>query len=100
MSEAGRRIVDTLCEIPGDVTTVSIDGVRWVRAPEWKLIRTAPKDGSCILVTDSHRQDTWHIVSWEDDYESGYCWKASEFTAYRVDAFTHWMLLPSPPVQS
>ena len=61
--------------------------------PEWRLIDTAPKDGTPILVLDSifrrpwHYECEWNGIGWYHGFGDGW-----------PDANpTHWMPLPQPP---
>jgi hypothetical protein len=65
---------------------------------EWQPIKTAPKDGTPILIW--HQSEGTHMVQWEevtnDERQKGWCdgW-------YDIGTFcylaTHWMPLPEPP---
>lgn len=63
----------------------------------WRLIETAPKDGTPMLFCNwsSPDQDVLPITSgfWSRIAEEWY----SEISAHRIKP-THWMPLPAPPV--
>jgi len=70
---------------------------RLTDAQQWQDISTAPKDGTCVLVTD-HRDPT---RTWVAGYNAtmsrhGPVWKIAP-DGY-VLSVTHWQPLPTPPV--
>ncbi len=98
--------------VAGNLSAVTIEGRRWIRAPEWQPIETAPKDGTFFLAR-------YRLVSDEED-EHGRVIKRNVVEHFTVVAyyvfngfvefpwrgsfvrnmtFTHWMPLPDAPVQ-
>lgn len=65
---------------------------------EWRLIDTAPKDGSYILGYDANKPPEWrtdgeenpHIIQWD-----GGRWRIQ--LDGQTARPTHWMSLPDPP---
>lgn len=98
MSKAGAKIIEGLKDaVAGNFSAVTIEGQRWVRAPEWLPIATAPKDGTDILACDA-RVIGWMLVVSYDAEDLPVCWLTADGPAYHHDMFTHWMPLPEPPV--
>ena len=67
----------------------------------WKPIDSAPKDGSEILVSDATVKGGNMVVVFYD-YDEGkspYVWQTSDGISYHAEAFTHWQILPNPPVE-
>lgn len=56
---------------------------------QWEPIETAPKDGRDILVWDG---DSVSLAAWDNGW-----WVLVEYT---LSGVTHWMPLPSPPVET
>ncbi len=73
---------------------------------EWQDISTAPKDGTCILVTNEDAGGAW-VVGFKERYQSGMrCenpWMSRMLNHWHLPnqgasrAPTHWMPLPRPP---
>lgn len=85
-----------------------IDEVAKIILPEspWRLIATAPKDGTEILVK-VRGQNTYLVVAWDDeiwDAKSGQYrkqdlpWTTLDGPNYHIDTFSHWMPIPEPPL--
>lgn len=58
----------------------------------WRLIKTAPKDGTAILVSDGLNPAT--AVCWIARYK---LWAMLGIDGQSVDGPTHWMPLPELP---
>jgi hypothetical protein len=73
-------------------------------AMAWQPIKTAPKDGTLILIYDPTVRPYWphslsvDVVCWDDVWEGGNTWRSSGYTDYAntYPAATHWMPLPEP----
>lgn len=90
----GAKIIEGLKDaVAGNFSSVYIEGQHWVRA-DWQPIETAPKDGTRVLVAD---ENVWMAVArnWPCN---GY-WIEDAASGMRLNPPTHWMPLPSPPVQ-
>lgn len=62
------------------------------RRGEWRLIETAPRDGTPMLV---HSRHGWiGRVRWSTEEE---CFEDEHTEFVRPDWLTHWMPLPPPP---
>lgn len=64
-----------------------------MKATDWQIIETAPKDGTRILASQGPGDSYPDIVEWVD-WKPG--WYNGDIT-YESDVFTHWMPLPDPP---
>ena len=62
---------------------------------EWKLIDTAPKDGTRIIVCGETGQ-VWCDVKWVIRMRAGERWEHLTLGALRFNP-THWMPIPKPP---
>lgn len=75
-----------------------------MRGQSWQDIETAPKDGTYVLVANSH--GSW-IAKWHPVYQSGYRpsnpWASMMLNhdhiqkPGRFDKPTHWQPIPAPP---
>lgn len=68
-------------------------------ADEWRLIDSAPKDGTDILACDA-RVLNWILVVSYDAEDFPIVWLTADGPSYHKDMFTHWMHLPEPPVSA
>lgn len=64
----------------------------YVKPPEWQPIKTAPRDGTRVLIADT---DVWMAVArnWPCN---GY-WIEDAASGLRLNPPTHWIPLPAPP---
>lgn len=67
---------------------------------EWQPIETAPKDGNEFLVAlwgEDFGTVQLAVVFWNDNNPT-FPWCTADGPGYHLDAATHWMPLPNPPV--
>lgn len=72
-----------------------------VAALGWQPIRTAPRDGDDLLVTDARLQGGFpQVVYWDDEKHDGWHLADAEIV-YHPEAFTHWrrdcLAVPTDP---
>ena len=70
------------------------------QAPEvWRNISDAPKgdDDTSILVCNANYKDMMEVVYF-DPAKPPYCWATADGPSFHLEAFTHWMPLPAPPL--
>jgi hypothetical protein len=60
----------------------------------WQTIKTAPRDGTDILV---YAECFCLVVSWDDEAAPSHPWITADGPSYSFGLFTHWMPLPTPP---
>ena len=69
-------------------------------SPEvWRSISDAPKgdDDTSILVCNANYKDMMEVVYF-DPAKPPYCWATADGPSFHLEAFTHWMPLPAPPL--
>jgi hypothetical protein len=99
----GARILDGLRDaLSGNFSAITIEGKRWIRAPVWQPIETAPRDGARILGTGGGLgRSVVEIVSYNERVGA---WDAPNDTLDdrddEPDGYnrpSHWMPLPAAP---
>lgn len=100
MTAAGAKIIEGLKDaVAGNFSAVTIEGQRWIRAPEWQPIRAAPKKpldkhgyGPTILLWV---EGELAIGFWDRDFKKFFI-----VTVERHPQPSHWMPFPEPPVSA
>lgn len=64
---------------------------------EWRTMRSAPKDGSDLILASAGQVVT--VARWERWPTGKSGWYSHIENAFLVQRATHWMPLPLPPVQ-
>lgn len=71
----------------------------WVDNPGWRLIETAPRDGTAVIINvDDTVGEAYFSAS--DDHHEGWWWANTSWGDYWADKAgnpTHWLPLPSAP---
>lgn len=110
----GQKILEGLKDaVAGNFSAVTIEGQRWVRAPAWQPIDSAPKDGTKVDLLFAYPRGRTNDCEWRqgDVYgDGGWYWSRptwkdfellpeSEWDTNRYPNMepTHWMLPPRPP---
>lgn len=95
----GAKIIEGLKDaVVGNFSSVYIEGQHWVRA-DWQPIETAPRDRTPILVVWWTGNKAWQSVAWMVRDETEEWWTPTDASFRHYLHPTHWMPLPSPPVQ-
>lgn len=73
-------------------------------ASDWQPIKTAPRDGTEVLLTDGYHRAvaSWRPDEWPDANQETSCWSISDWHNDPIHLrggymATHWMLLPDNP---
>lgn len=71
---------------------------------KWRTMRTAPKDGTNILLWTDLEAGLPVVAHWRDTIHSGeygrFVWKEPAGGAIAERVPTHWMPLPEPPTKA
>jgi hypothetical protein len=89
----------TTTQFCAEAAAMSKEIERLRAASQWQPIKTAPKDGTQIIVIDATNDQQW-VAFWSTSAWVGGAWIPYENRSDTISiSATHWQPLPSPPIQ-
>lgn len=90
---------EIIAKLKAENERLKAENERLKAAQEWRGMESAPKDGTFVLVIDSEYGDhSGAFVAQYSQHSFSGCWLTSH-TPHVVRP-THWMPLPTPPIES
>ena len=87
-------------DFQGKIRSKNRHRVKYTRAPQWQTMGSAPRDGTHVLVRDSHADNTTVAYSYDTERLQGGNWHVvggDSMDGNRLYEATHWQPLPAPP---